>query len=375
MGIFLSISRYGGIYWEKFLILNLYMFNLYNPQFDYFGLDISTLSLKLIYFKKKKGKYNLISFGSKNIPKGLIRDGQITDQEKLASIIKSAIKEVNGKPLKTKYVSCSLPEEKSFIRVLTMPEMTKEELENAVQWEAEANIPLPIENVYLNWQVVPSLVKNNKMEVVIAASPKNLVDNYLGTLEKAGLFPVAMEMESIATIKSVIDFKKLERTRMIVDIGATRTSLIIFAEHAPRFTTNLPVFGQTFDEELMKKLKLKTIKQAEDVKLKNGFGQADKKVFSVMHSVGKELKSQIEKHINFCQEELGLCQTIEEIILVGGGAQIKGILPFMALNLKRKVVLGDPWVNIGLVDSKSKKIPSLSKLNAASYSTAIGLAM
>lgn len=351
------------------------MFNLYNPQFDYFGLDISTLSLKLIYFKKKKDKYKLASYGKKDIPNGIIKDGQITNQEKLASIIKSAIKEVNGESLRTKYVNCSLPEEKSFIRVLQMPQMTKEELESAVQWEAEANIPLPIDKVYLNWQIVSSSEKDKKMEVIIAASPKNLVDSYLETLEKAGLFPVSMEMESIATIKSIIDQKKLGKTSMIIDIGATRTSLMIFANHAPRFTTNLSVFGQTFDEELMKKLQLKSLKLAEKVKLEHGFEKKDKKVFSVMSLVGIELKDQIEKRINFCQGELGLCQSMDDIILVGGGSQIKGIIPFLTIQLKRKVSLGDPWVNVKILDFENKKMPILSRLNASLYSTAIGLAI
>lgn len=351
------------------------MFNLYNPQFDYFGLDISTLSLKLIYFKKKNGQYKLTSYGKKDIPKGIIKDGQITNQEKLASIIKDAMKEINGESLHTKYVSCSLPEEKSFIRVLQMPKMTKEELENAVKWEAEANIPLPIDKVYLNWQIVSQTVKDKKMEVIIAASPKNLVDSYLEALQKADLFPVSMEMESIATIKSIISQKNLEKTRMIIDIGATRTSLMIVANYAPRFTTNLPIFGQTFDEELIKKLQLKSLKVAEKVKLENGFKKDNKKVFAVMNAVGEELKNEIERHIVFCQGELGLCQAVDDIILVGGVSQLKGIVPFLTIKMKRKVSLGDPWVNVGIVDSKNKKIPMLSKLNSSLYATAIGLAM
>lgn len=353
------------------------MFNLYNTQFDYFGLDISALSLKIVYLKKKKGSYELASFGKKDIPEGVIKGGQIINQEKLSRIIKDAIGEVNGSPLKTKYVVCSLPEEKSFVRVVKMPKMTEKELEEAIKWEAEANIPLPIDKVYLNWEIISSAAQDKKMEVVIAASPSGLVDTYIDTLEMAGLIPVAMELESIAIIKSIIDMKERNRTKMILDIGAVRTSLMIFGRYAPRFTTNLPIFGNTFDEAIKNKLKIKSLKEAEKLKTENGFEKNEKneKIFNVISAIGLELKSEIEKYITFCQKELGVCEVIEEIILVGGISQLKGISSFFTTKMKRKIILGDPWVNIKMIDIKAKKIPKLSKINSSLYATAIGLAM
>ena len=170
-----------------------------------FGLDISDLSLKIIKLKRKGKFFDLASFGEEEIKPGIIKEGEIKNEEKLAEIIKGAIKKVKGEKIRTKYVIVSLPEEKAFLQVIQMPRMSEEDLKSAVVYEAENYIPLPIEQVYLDSQIVPPVYDHlDHFDVLIAALPKKTVDPYLSSLKSAGLKPKALEIESLAVARALI---------------------------------------------------------------------------------------------------------------------------------------------------------------------------
>jgi Tfp pilus assembly PilM family ATPase len=97
-------------------------------QPETFALDISDLSLKIIKLKRKRKGLELVSFGEKTIKSGIIKEGEIMDQEELIKVVGEAIKEVKKEKLKTKYVITSLPEEKAFFQVIKMPKVDPENL-------------------------------------------------------------------------------------------------------------------------------------------------------------------------------------------------------------------------------------------------------
>ena len=124
------------------------MLEYFSIKREVFGLDISNLSLKIAPIEKKEGKLKLVSFGEAKIEPGIIKNGEILDDNKLARIIETAVRQVKGEKINTKYVIASLPEEKAFLQVIQMPRLPKEDLKSAVIYEAENYIPLPIEEVY-----------------------------------------------------------------------------------------------------------------------------------------------------------------------------------------------------------------------------------
>ena len=130
--------------------------NLLTLNPENFALDISDLSLKIVKLEKRGRALKLTSFGRAEIKPGLIKDGEIKDEKKLAEVIKEAIKGINGEKLKTKYVAVSLPEERSFLQIIQMPKIPEDDLRAAIIFEAENYIPLPVDNVYLDFQIITS---------------------------------------------------------------------------------------------------------------------------------------------------------------------------------------------------------------------------
>ncbi|PJB16917.1 hypothetical protein CO116_01675, partial [Candidatus Falkowbacteria bacterium CG_4_9_14_3_um_filter_38_19] len=231
-----------------------------------FGLDISDLSLKIIKLKKKRGISSLASFGEAEIKPGIIKGGEIKDEEKLAQIIREAIKKVRGEKLKTRYVVVSLPEEKAFLQVIQMPKVPEEDLRSAVIYEAENYIPTPIEEVYLDYQIVPPVYDHlDHLDVLIAALPKKTVEPYLSALKLAGLQPKVLEIESLAIARALIKDGITTQPILLIDLGATRTSFIIFSGKSLKFTTSIPVSSTNFSEIISKNLGV-TLAEAERLK-------------------------------------------------------------------------------------------------------------
>lgn len=363
-----------------------------------FGLDISDLSLKIVKLKKSKKFLDLASSGEQPIKPGVIKKGEIKKEEDLVEIIKDALTQVKGEKIKTKYVVVSLPEEKAFLQVIQMPRMSTEDLKSAVIYEAENYIPLPIEDVYLDFQVVPLVNHLKNMEILITALPKKTIDSYVSCLKKVGLKIMALEVEPLAIARALIKNERTTSPILLIDLGATRTGLTIFSGHSLRLTSSIPISSHSFTEIISKGLGIDLIK-AEKLKIKHGL---EKKVrlkikekpentlegtktmeifvlFEALIPALTDLIQQIKKYLNYYRthtspEHLSPGgKGVEKIILCGGGANLKGLPEFLSLRLKLPVELGNPWINI--LPKSQKEVPTLPFEKALSYTTALGLAL
>jgi type IV pilus assembly protein PilM len=350
--------------------------NFLNLKPEAFGLDISDLSLKIVKLKKKKEFFSLASFGEAEIKPGIIEGGEIKNVEALSKIIKDSVSKVKGEKIKTKYVVCSLPEEKAFLQIIQMPMMKEEELEKAVYFEAENYIPLPIEEVYLDYQIVKPYINHlDHFDVLISAMPKKVVEPYVLALKKAGLIPQVLEIESQAIARALVKNFVSPTPLLLIDLGATRTSFIIFSGYSLRFTSSISVSSQKFTDLIAKNLKI-DLNEAEKIKIKSGLNKENLEILSpILKNLIKEIKICLfYYHTHIHHEHLPLdSKEIEKIYLCGGGANLKGLTNFLSQELKTPVELGNPWINI--LPEPLKEIPELSYEKSLAFTTALGLAL
>ncbi|MFH1462366.1 MAG: type IV pilus assembly protein PilM [bacterium] len=348
-----------------------------------FGLDISDLSLKIVKLKKRGSSLSLASFGEAPIRPGVIKAGEVKDEKALTAIIKKSLTGIKGENLKTKYVVASLPEEKSYLQVIQMPRLAKEDLKSAVIYEAENHIPLPIEQVYLDSQVIAP-VKNHldHFDVLIAALPRSIVDSYYSCLIGAGLKPIVLEIESLAIARALTKDKLGLHPLALIDLGATRTSLMVFSGRSLRFTSSILVSSRKFTESISRTLNVDLAK-AEKLKLKYGLtsdkNKEAKEVFFALIPAVIDLTEQIKKYIDYYQshashEHLSSNgKGIKKIFLCGGGANLIKLTDFFSEKLGIPVEVGNPWVNI--LPEPQKELPDLPFKKSLSYATALGLAL
>ena len=348
-----------------------------NLHSTYFGLDISDLSLKVVKLNPRQGKYDLISFNQKKLVPGIIRAGEIQEKEKIVLAIKDLIHKTPN--LNTKYVVASLPEEKSFLRIIKLPKMSREEARKAVRFEAENYIPFSRDKVYLSSQVISSS-KQKGTEVLIIALLKKIVDPYVEVLKMSGLIPLSLETESQAAAMALIKNWHAEAPLFIIDFGATCTNFSVYAGSSLRFTSFIALSSSKITESISQKFSIET-GEAEALKkvygLKN-VGQTGKKVYSAILPILEELVKEIKKHIEYYQSHAEAqnfsaeMRDIKKILLYGGGSELSDLSKFLEGQLGISVRKANPLVNLW---TESKKTKLLSYRKPLAYSVSIGLAM
>ncbi len=375
------------------------MFEFLKIDPESFGLDFSDLSLRLIKLTKKRKNFSLDSWGELELEPGIIENGEIKKEDVLIQKIRELITNVNGRKIKTRNVIASLPERKAFFQVIKMPKMNKEELKNAVLFEAENYIPLPVKDVYIDFQIIPRL-KNKKIQseadakvenILLAAFPKKEADSYFFCLEKSGLKPRALEVESQSIVRALIKNETSYYPLLIVDFGKSNTSFILFYGHSIYSTSSILVSSNDITIGISKLLKIK-LEEAEKLKIKYGIlkeGKKNKKekideekkqaVIEAAKGVLKVLAQEIKKRLEYYQTHIDFGpdapskKKIKKIILCGKGANLKGIVEFLSLTLKIPVEIGNPWINI--FTENTKNLPVISYEESLGYTTAIGLSL
>jgi type IV pilus assembly protein PilM len=348
---------------------------------EIFGLDVNDLSLKIIKLKKKRRGFKLESYNLVEIEPGIIEEGVIKNEEAFSKIIKTACKTVVGKNLNTKYVVASLPEEKSFLQIIQMPIMKEEELKTAIFFEAENYIPLSINEVYLDFQVIPPIKEDraDHLNVLIVATPKKIVNSYVSCLKKAGLIPLAIEVEAEAVARALVKDEISTSPIVLLDFGKTNTDFIVFFGRSVCFTCSIQVSSHQLTKAIAEVLKI-DIDKAEKIKMKYDLsererGSKSKEIFKAMSPILNEMTMQIKKYLNFYQDHASHkhffpAGKIEKIFICGGGSNLKGLAEFLSNDLGLHAEVGNFWLNF--LSKKQKK--DFFK-NILTFTTAIGLAL
>lgn len=358
------------------------MFKFLDLRPEIFAVDINDLSVKIAKIKKKRNGFCLSSFGETKIAQGVVKEGVIQNEEILAKTIKSACAQVKGEKFRTKYVIASLPEEKSFLQIIQMPKMIGKDLESAIFFEAENYIPLSMDKIYLDFNIIDSHDKSslNHIDVLINAMPKNIVDSYVSCLKRADLAPVALETESQAITRALAEQGENSSPTVFIDFSQTKTNFIISSKNSIRFTSSIPISSQQITKAISDGLSI-DFDKAENLKMESGIAEINNKKNNLaifINPILSDLSSHIRKYINFYHERALRDHflpdgQIAKIVLCGGGAELKGLANFLSKELKVGVELGDPFRNI--IIKKKKMFQSFFAEKELSFVIVMGLAL
>ena len=343
-----------------------------------FGIDISDRSIKVAQLEKGGDGLALSCYSRREIPAGVLEEGEIRNESVFLETLQKAIQEVKGVPPQIKKCVVSLPESESFVHMVSLPQMKKDELEEAIRWEAEAHIPYQIEDVYLDWQIIRPLKKTpGKLSVLIGAMPKKIVDDYAAVFKKTEFQPIVFEIESIATARALIKNSYSEDPLMLIDLGADRTSFIIFSGQTIIFTASSPFSNLKIVHRISETLEIDP-REALEMKVRQGLSlKENPKLKKILESELGELVLSVEKYLNYFRShptpEHSNRPLISKIILCGGGANLAGLDEFLQEKLHLPVDIGNPWVNI--LKPPISEVPEIPYEESIAFTTALGLAL
>lgn len=213
------------------------------------GIDIGTAGIKIVEIEHKDNKFELINYGlSQADLKSGFKTSDLSPQE-IGLLIKKILKKMDTS---TKKTIMSLPLPLSFSVLIEMPAMGQNELTAAIPYEAKKYIPVPIDDVALDWLVVdesypqPSdpMIKGKtqvdnkkKVQVLLVAVPSETIKKYTQVAKSAGLQLQTLEIESFAMARSLVSNDP--KAYLVVDFGTKGTNVVIIEKGDVRFSYNI----------------------------------------------------------------------------------------------------------------------------------------
>lgn len=338
--------------------------SLFFSKESYLGVDIGSSSIKVVEIKNQDGRVKLLTYGfSENFD-----DLDQKEPEEIAAIINKICREAGATSRKA--VS-ALPSFSVFSSIINLSGVSKKDLPSAINWEAKKVIPLPLEEMILDWKKIEpargSDPKNTK--ILLTGAPRTLVKRHIEIFKSARINLLSLETEIFALIRSLMGNDK--STVMIVEIGAKTTSFNVVEQNIPTLNRSIDIGGWTITKTIARSLDV-SLERAEQFKYDLGVSSLD----SADNAIPKTIAESVSPIVNEIKYALNLFQNkssgkVEKIILSGGSALLINFVGYLSKILDMNVLAGSPWAKISYpVDLK----PLLDEI-APRLAIAIGLAL
>jgi len=337
------------------------------------GIDISTAAIKLLELSQSGARYKVESYAVAPLPQDAVVDKNIANIDVIANAIKVAIKQSGTK---NKQACVAVAGSSVMTKIISMPgSLSEEEMEEQILVEADQYVPYSLDEVNLDFEVQGVTEHNPEMvDVLLAASRRENVEDRVEALEKAGLKTNIVDVEAFAMenafslladqLPDSID----NQTIAIADIGATVSTLNVLYAGRTVYTREQGFGGKQLTDEIQRRYGL----SYEEAGLaKRHGGLPDSYITDVLDPFKKAMVQQIARSLQFFVSS-SANRGIDNIVLAGGCASIPGVEKLIEQELGTPAYVANPFINMAL--SNKVKPQSLSN-DAPAMMTACGLAL
>lgn len=334
---------------------------------DHIGIDFGNHSVKAVQLRDLDSAPSLVSFASQPTPVGVINSEDEEHQKQLAEALKILFDE--GR-FKTRNAVVALPEFSIFTRFLEFPGVKEDELDDAVHWQAKQVVPIPINEVQTSWILLGRDEARNAYRVLLVAAPKKLIDLYVKILQMAKIEPVAVETEGVAAGRAVYRSGGAQNA-VILDFGSQSTDMGIMSNGDLIFSQSISVGADALTRAVAADFSF-DYTQAEEYKRNYGLdpSQVEGKIYNSLKPVMDSIVSEIRRGVEFYKSRTLLAPP-DQYMLIGDGALLPGLVPYIAQEMNSTVMLADPWAGIKL----SAQQEAVIARGRPAYAVAVGLAL
>ncbi|MDF0676227.1 MAG: type IV pilus assembly protein PilM [Nitrospira sp.] len=344
------------------------------PRRQLVGLDIGSSAIKVAQLKESKGRYFLQKFGVKPLEPEVIVDGTVMDEGRVISAIGELFEEAN---VKNKHVAISISGHAVIVKKITLPPMPDEELEGQVKLAAEQYIPFDINEVNIDFHVLPSDASEDQQEdmsVILVAAKKDKINELTELVKAAGLVPMVMDVDAFAVENMhAINYPMAkEETTALVNLGASVMNVNIVRAGSSLFTRDIPLGGNRYTEAIQREIGL-SFEEAEESKKKDRGGDSGGvSVTGVMDSVNAEVASEIARTIDYFKTSSANAE-LSRVLVCGGVARAKGLIQQLGDRMQLPAEMADPFAEIDVTGCDID--PDLLADLAPSAAVGVGLAL
>ncbi|UCH80439.1 MAG: type IV pilus assembly protein PilM [Nitrospiraceae bacterium] len=338
---------------------------------DIIGLDIGSKHIKVVQLKNNKDKFTLERLGISSLEPELIVDGSILDSTRVIDSIKELIESTD---IQTKDVTLSVSGHSSvIIKRVSLPQMSEDELEESIRFEAEQYIPFDIEDVNLDFQILGLAETDNMMDVLIVAVKKDKINEYVSVVRDAGLEPVIVDVDAFALENMYeLNYETSDESNVaLVNIGASMININILKGGMSVFTRDSSVGGNLLTEALQREFTLSFQDAEKLIQEEEIEGVSKDEASAVLNSAFTDIITEISRSFDYFRDTTNY-ENIDEIILCGGVALTKNFVTLLSERVGIDAKIVEPFRNVDVpVSFDNEYINSVAPI----VSVAVGLAI
>jgi len=307
------------------------------------GVDLGRRTIKVAAVR---GRRHLVHAAIYPTPDGAVDGGTVRNIQALAPALRAGLRSAG---IKTGRAVVGMGGRTALVRTFMLPPMPEDELKNAVKWEAERHLPLRIDEAVLDAQVMREVTEDGqrRVEVLMAAVPERDAVAYYGVAHEAGLDVAALEVSSLALVRSLA---KTTALTAVVDIGADASDIVIVQDGLPPVCRSIPV-------------------GADHLSSAAGVPAADAGIGATAPG-WQELLEGLTRSIEYFQAQARR-EKVERVVVTGEGAELPGAAQTLAAGLGVPVTIGDPLARLTVAAGLAERLGT----HRASLAVAVGLAL
>ena len=332
----------------------------------YFGVDLGNSGVRLVELKQINTKPTLVTYGDIELPPGIMASDSPIDQTKVSETLKRLVADAR---VSTKNVVAGLQASKVFTSIVKMPQMTDPEIAQSIRYQADKFIPMPLEQVKLDFTKITQDKAAEEVDVLLVATPTVVANKYLNIFQQAGLELMALDINAIAQARAMVPATDIDV--VMIDFTSLTTDIAIVSKGVTGLIRSINVGAKSLVRVTAQNLGLDEV-QADQFVRKFGLTQTklEGQVYRSMKPLLDNVVDEIKKSIDFFYQN-GSGGKIEKVVITGGPSAIPEMPVFLANSLGLAVEIGNPWQKISYATEFTERLASM----ALSYSTATGLAL
>ena len=340
------------------------------------GIDIGSHSVKIVHLKKLHDGFKLLNYEVRpTVPTGTEYIPSDLRNERFAPVIIEMLKTLHINPKGIKHLVTSIGGDNTSIKQIKTIFLPDDELESALFFEAKKHIPISGSDMVLDYQVLSVEEKTNNMNVLLAATSKDVLNEHTNTLVSAGLTPNLVDIDSLAVVNSfALNAFVEDGVYVLLNLGAHRSNMVIWGPQAKLFARDIPYGGYNFTRDIMRRRQLEW-EDAEHHKLEYGLNDnpntSSVQTISMLDisekSTEDSIVEEVRRSLRFYVKEAGNSD-FRKLYLMGGTAKLQGLLEYIQEKVAIPTEIFMPFINVEMPEKfQDKKDPQLA--------LAIGLAM
>ncbi|HAM95419.1 TPA: hypothetical protein DCP81_00480 [Candidatus Azambacteria bacterium] len=381
---------------------------------SFLGIDVGTSSIKVVQLSKERNRVKLDTYGQLETYAYAERfnDAIQTSSLKMldsqvADLIKKLLRESKAV---SRDVTMSIPIFSSFSTVIEIPPIPEKELERAIPFEARQYVPIPLAEVVLDWTIMKAKeepkvekpkekekkdeekkaeeakaeekkaaekkeeeergreIKSPRLQILLTAVPKEVITKYNRITKLAGLNLRGLEVETAASVRSILGNDK--STVLLMDFGARSTNINVIYNGYPVMSHSIDTAGFDLTKVLSQGMGV-SLRRAEDLKKERGLkaGLAEAEMISIMTPLVDKIFTETERIVNIYVRRTG--KRLDRVVILGGGALLPGVEEYVSLRLGLPAVTGNSFARVIYPPILEPMIKEIGPM----FSVAMGLGM